>query len=573
MVALASDATEGRATGSLGEQRAADYIVSELKRLGARPLPGTGEYRLSFEFAAGARDGGSSVSVSSGGGGSTRFDSRTDVQVLSFSDDATVSGPVVFAGYGIVVPPNQELAYDSYATLDVKDKIVVVLRYFPESADRKRRGLLARYSDLRFKATAARQRGAKAMLVVTGPRSPNAGAVVPLTFDTAIAGSGIPAVSIGANVAKALFASSPRTLEDAQHGLDTGEPAAGWDLPGMTATLGASVVRERRTAANVVAYLPATGGTANPDKPWIALGAHYDHLGRGQLGNSLADKDEHQHVHFGADDNASGVAAVLAIAERLASQPRRRHVLLAFWSGEEIGLLGSAAFVRKPPVPLEGVAAYLNFDMVGRMQNNRLIVQATGTSPVWPEILREANKTSAFELAMQASPYQPTDVASFAQANVPALNFFTGAHTDYHRPSDTAEKINYPDLERLTAFAAAIAASIGSLDRAPAFVKVEEQAPARGARAGVRVFTGTIPEYGADAKGLLVGGVIGGGPADKAGLQKGDVIVEIAGQSIANIYDYTYAIDMLELGEPAKVVYLRQGNRRETVLTPVARDR
>ena len=226
MAALASDATEGRATGSLGEQRAADYIVSELKRLGAQPLPGMSDYRLHFEFAAGARDGGSSVSVSSGaGGGSTRFDSRTDVQVLSFSDDATVSGPVVFAGYGIVVPPNQELAYDSYAALDVKDKIVVVLRYFPESADRKRRGLLARYSDLRFKATAARQRGAKAMLVVTGPRSPNAGAVVPLTFDTAIAGSGIPAVSIGANVAKALFASSPQTLEDAQRALDSGEPS------------------------------------------------------------------------------------------------------------------------------------------------------------------------------------------------------------------------------------------------------------------------------------------------------------------------------------------------------------
>ncbi len=574
VMALASDATEGRATGTIGEQRAADYIISELKRIGARPLPDMPDYRLPFEFAAGARDGGSTIGVSSGGaGGATRFTSRGDVQALSFSDEATVSGPVVFAGYGIVVPANQELGYDSYAALDVKDKIVVVLRYFPENADRKRGSVLARYSDLRFKATAARQRGAKALLVVAGPRSPNAGAVVPMAFDTAIAGSGIPAVSIGAKVAQSLFASSPHTLEDAQRALDSGEPGAGWELPGITVNVSASVVREKRTAANVVAYLPATTDTGGMDKPWIALGAHYDHLGRGQVGNSLADKNEHQHVHFGADDNASGVAAVLSIAEKLASQPRRRHVLLALWSGEEIGLLGSAAFVREPPVPMERMAAYLNFDMVGRMQNNRLIVQATGTSSVWPEILGEANKASAFELVLQASPYQPTDVASFNQANVPTLNFFTGAHTDYHRPSDTADKINYPDLERLTGFAAAITARVGSLDTAPAFVKVEEQAPMRGRRAGVRIFTGTIPDYAADSKGLLVGGVVGGGPADKAGLQKGDLIVELAGQSIANIYDYTYAIDTLKPGAPAKVVYLRQGERRETLLTPTARDR
>jgi hypothetical protein len=574
VMALASDATEGRATGSAGERRAADYIIAELKRIGARPLPGMSDYRLPFEFAAGARDGGSSVDVSSKDAtGAMRFAARADVQALSFSDDATVSGPVVFAGYGIVVPPNQELTYDSYGTLDVKDKIVVVLRYFPEGADRSRRSLLARYSDLRFKATAARQRGAKAMLIVTGPRSPNAGAVVPMAFDPAIAGSGIPAVSIGPNVARALFASSPQTLEDAQRALDAGEPRAGWALPGVTATVSASVVREKRAAANVVAYLPATRDTGNAQKPWIALGAHYDHLGRGQVGNSLADKDEHRRVHFGADDNASGVAAVLAIAERLSSQQRGRHVLLAFWSGEEIGLLGSAAFVRDPPIPVSRVAAYLNFDMVGRMQTNRLIVQATGTSPVWPGILRDANKASAFELSLQASPYQPTDVSSFNQAGVPTLNFFTGAHPDYHRPGDTADKINYPDLERLAAFAAAIATRIGALEDAPAFVKVEEPAPARGRRAGVRVFTGTIPDYAADAKGLLIGGVIGGGPADEAGLRKGDLIVEIAGQSIANIYDYTYAIDTLKPGEPAKVVYLRRGERKETLLTPVARNR
>ncbi len=574
VMTLASDLHAGRATGSAGERQAADYIISQLRRIGALPLPGTSDYRLPFEFAAGARDGGSSVTVSSAhpDGRAQIFSSRRDVQALSFSDEGTISGPLVFAGYGIAVPQNQEVAYDSYGLLDVKDKIVVVLRYFPESADRKTKTFLARYSDLRFKATAARRRGAKAMLVVTGPSSPNAGEIVPMTFDTAIAGSGIVAVSVSADVARVLFAGSRRTLEDAQRALDSGDPGVpGFELPGVTVSVKAAVVREKRTASNVVAYLPATTPATSVEKSWIALGAHYDHLGHGEIGNSLAGKEEARHVHYGADDNASGVAAVLAIAEALASQPRPRHVLFGFWSGEEIGLLGSAAFIRAPPIPLEQLAAYLNFDMVGRMQDNKLIVQAAGTSPAWPRILEQANVAAGFDLTLQGDPYQPTDVATFNEAKVPSLNFFTGAHPDYHRPSDTPDKINYPGLDRVAAFATTIIRRIARLERAPAFVKVEQQVATRGSRAGVRVFTGTIPDYAADVKGLRVSGVIGGGPADKAGLQKGDIIVEIAGQTITNIYDYTYALEALKIGEPAKVVYMRDGQRKEATLTPAAR--
>ena len=574
VMTLASDLNAGRATGSAGERQAADYIISQLRRIGALPLPGRSDYRLSFEFAAGARDGGSSVTVSSAhrDGRAQTFSSRRDVQALSFSDEGTISGALVFAGYGIAVPQNQEVAYDSYASLDVKDKIVVVLRYFPESADRKTRTFLSRYSDLRFKATAARQRGAKAMLVVTGPASPNAGEVVPMTFDTAIAGSGIVAVSVSANVARVLFAAARHTLDDAQRALDSGDPSVpGFELPGITVSVKAAVVREKRTARNVVAHLPATTPVTSVEKSWIALGAHYDHLGHGEIGNSLAGKEEARHVHYGADDNASGIAAVLAIAEALASQPRLRHVLLGFWSGEEIGLLGSAAFIRAPPIALDQLAAYLNFDMVGRMEDNKLIVQATGTSPAWRQILEQANAAAGFDLALQGDPYQPTDVATFNEAKVPSLNFCTGAHPDCHRPSDTADKINYPGLDRVAAFATAIVGRIASLERAPAFAKVEQQVTARGSRAGVRVFTGTIPDYAADVKGLRVSGVIGGGPADKAGLQKGDIIVEIAGQTIANIYDYTYALEALKIGEPVKVVYMRDGQRKEAALTPAAR--
>jgi C-terminal processing protease CtpA/Prc len=208
--------------------------------------------------------------------------------------------------------------------------------------------------------------------------------------------------------------------------------------------------------------------------------------------------------------------------------------------------------------------------MVGRMQDNRLAVQAVGSSPAWPRILEQANVPAGFNLQLQSDPYQPTDVATFNQASVPSLNFFTGSHADYHRPSDTADKIAYDDLDRIVAFAADITRRLDALVEPPAFSKFDQPAQS-GSRAGVRVFTGTIPDYSSEVKGLLLGGVIGGGPAEQAGLQKGDVIVEMAGRSIANIYDYTYALELLKIGQPVKVAYMRAGKRIETELTPSAR--
>jgi hypothetical protein len=555
---LASERFGGRLTGTDGERLAREFLVAELKRIGAKPLPGQKDFALPFEFTAGARDGGTTVSI----GGKAR--------ALSFSDSGEVTAPVVFGGYGIVVPDSQDFGYDSYASIDVKDKVVVVLRYFPEDADQKTRAILARYSDLRYKAMAARQHGAKAILVVTGPRSPNAGELVPMTFDTALSGSGIVAASIDGDAGKAILSAASKTLDSVQQSLDSGNPhIAGFDIP-ATVTVRTKVERERHTAYNVVGYLPVTERSA-ADKPWVGIGAHYDHLGRGENGSSLASKEDAGRIHGGADDNASGDAAVLELADTLAKQPRRRNLMVAFWSGEELGLLGSAAFLATPPVKPSEIAAYLNFDMVGRMQDNKLSVQASGTSKSWDKLIEQANVRAGFNVSLQPDPYQPTDVASFNTAGIPCLNFFTGAHTDYHKPSDTADKIDYDDLDRVVDFAAAILRRLQDTADAPVFAKVEPQAQGGASRAGVRIFTGTVPDYASEAKGLLLSGVVAGGPAEAAGLQKGDVIIEIAGQSIANIYDYTYALDVLKIGQPAKVVYMRNGERKETTLTPAAR--
>ncbi|HYM35742.1 MAG TPA: M20/M25/M40 family metallo-hydrolase, partial [Steroidobacteraceae bacterium] len=361
-----------------------------------------------------------------------------------------------------------------------------------------------------------------------------------------------------------------KTLAAAQKSLDDANPhVTGFSLRGVEISMHTEVVREKRTGYNVLAYLPATGRNV-ATKPWIAVGAHYDHLGHGENGNSLADKADVAKIHTGADDNASGSAAVLAIGEALKSRSRARNVLLAFWSGEELGLIGSTAYINQPRVPLDQLAAYFNFDMVGRMQDNKLMVQATGTSPAWARLLEQANIAAGFDLQVQKDPYQPTDVASFNQAGIPCLNFFTGSHTDYHRPSDTADKIDYEDLDRISEFAAAIAARVMQSPEAPQFTKVDPSKDTA-SRAGVRLFTGTIPDYSTEAKGLLLSGVVGGGPAEQAGLQKGDVIVEIAGQTIANIYDYTYALEVLKIGVPAKVIFIRNNERKETTLIHAAR--
>src|SRR5580765_2142002 len=455
---LASDRLEGRDTGSPGERLAGDYIAAQLSRAGAKPLPGRRDMFAPFEFTAGTRDGGSTLTMHGPGSATQAFRGTEEVQALSFSDDATVSGPIVFAGYGLVVPEAQNLGYDSYAGLDVKDKIVLVLHYFPEETDAKTKATLARYSDLRYKALAARQHGAKGLLIVTGPRSPNAGQTLRMTFDTALSGSGIPAATISGAVANALFAGASKTLAAAQEELDSGNPhVGGFPLP-SSVDLTTKVVREKLTGRNVVAYLPANPGSnpgsriPNPEKPWVVIGAHYDHLGHGTRGTSLASKDEAGQIHHGADDNASGTAAVLAIAESLGGRalsgppkPIRRNVVFALWSGEEIGLVGSNAFVTKPPIPIDQISAYMNFDMVGRMQNNRLAADGTGSRAAWPRILERANVAAGIDLSTNPDPYQPTDSASFNLAGLPSLFFTTGSHPDYHRPTDTASKIDYED--------------------------------------------------------------------------------------------------------------------------------
>ncbi len=505
-----------------------------------------------------------------------QFEVEKDFRPLSFSANGEVEGKVVFAGYGLSTPGKRGVGYDSYTGLDVKDKIVLVLRYVPEAVEVERRQELNFYAGLRYKAMIAREHGAKALFVVTVPNSPNAGELVPLSFDSSLAGSGIIAASITGAVADALFAEAGKDLKAVQSELDIENPhfEGRFRLSDVKAKIATGVERVKKTDRNVIGLLPPADPTE--DTEYLIVGAHYDHIGYGEI-SSLARKGEEGQIHNGADDNASGTAIVLELAANLTEAHRNkpdnftRGVIFAFWSGEELGLIGSSHFVEHPAVPLEKVAAYINFDMAGRLRENKLTLQGIGSSTAWRRLIEKRNVLAGFSLTLQDDPYLPTDTTTFYPKEVPVLACFTGGHEDYNRPTDDPETLNYEGMERIAKFVRAIIIDLVKHSERPEYVKVERTKPETGSRETLRAYLGTIPDYTTEIEGGKLSGVRGDGPADKGGLQGGDIIVEFAGQKVTNIYDYTYALDAVKIGEPVEVVVLRNGERMTLTVTPEAR--
>ena len=575
---LASEERQGRMTGSAGAKQAADYIADRLQKAQLKPAGDNNTFFQKFEFNSGVKVlneknelvlSGTTISKP------LRFEVEKDFAPLSFTENQTVDAEIVFVGYGLSVPGKGSEGYDSYASVDVKDKIALVLRYVPEAVNPKRRQELNRYAGPRYKAMLAREHGAKAVLFLTGPNSPNQGNLIAPSFDASVAHSGIVAASISSNVADALFQRAGKDLKSLQSELDQENPHAesGFVLANVTAHLVTAVEHIRKDDRNVVAVLPPAGPADKAE--YVVVGAHYDHLGLGETG-AMQRKGEDGKIHPGADDNASGAAAILELAAALAEERKakpedfRRGIVFAFWSGEEIGMIGSSYFVEHPTIPLSNVIAYVNFDMVGRLQENKLSLQGVGSSTAWRRLVEKRNVTAGFNLSLQEDPYLPTDVTAFYPKGVPVLNFFTGGHDDYHRPTDTTDKLDYDGLERITKFARSLVVDLLKEGARPDYVKVERK-EGPGGRETLRVFLGTIPDYATEVAGVKLAGIRSGSPAEKAGLKGGDVIVEFGAQKVSNIYDYTFALDAAKIGQSVEIVVLRDGQRETITVTPEAR--
>jgi Tol biopolymer transport system component len=573
---LADPARDGRMTGTPGAEAAAKWIADYFRQLGLQSF--VENFALPFQFNAGERvlPEKTRLEIATNGSRSAPAKLDEDFRPLPFSESGQASGEIVFAGYGLVAPGEGGARYDSYASLNVKNKIVFVLRYVPENVEPARRAQLNRYASPRYKAMLAREHGAKGVLLVTGPNSPHAGELLPLTNDFTSAGSGIIAASINGKTADALLKPAGKNLKELQTALDNENPHAetGFVLPKTKVTLACGIEHLKKSDSNVVGYLPPAAGSTSAE--YVAVGAHYDHLGRG--GSSSLDRaGEENKIHPGADDNASGVAWVMRLAASLAKEhaehPEKfqRGIIFACWSGEEIGLIGSAAFCEHPPVPLEKIIAYVNADMIGRLRENKLTLQGVGSSHAWRRMIEKRNVAAGFNLTLQDDPYLPTDVTSFYTKHVPVLNFFTGAHEDYHRPTDTADKLDYQGLERITKFAHDLVVDLAQGGERPDLAKVEMTAQPFGGRETLRAYLGTIPDYTTEVKGVKLAGVRGGSPAEKGGLKGSDTIVEFAGQKITNIYDYTYALDAVKIGQPVKITVERDGQRVTLTVVPEAR--
>ncbi|MDQ2767874.1 MAG: M20/M25/M40 family metallo-hydrolase [Gemmatimonadota bacterium] len=309
---------------------------------------------------------------------------------------------------------------------------------------------------------------------------------------------------------------------------------------------------------NVVAMQPGTDPALRNE--YLVIGAHFDHLGRSSF--SSMDPDAKDAIRHGADDNASGTAAVLELARRFHAKPARRPIVFVNFSGEELGVLGSEHFVEHPPVPLDSIGAMLNFDMVGRLRNDKLLVYGVETATEMRGIVDSANSVQPpLSITALGDGFGPSDHASFYGKKIPVLQFFTDMHEDYHRATDVASKINVPGEARVIDYAERIARAIADRGARLTYVRSSQPPPRMGGSTGNGTYFGSVPDMGSEVEGVKLAGVTAGSPADKAGVQSGDIIVEFGGKRVKNIYDYTDAIGAHKPGDVVQVIVMRAGTR------------
>ena len=590
---LAAPEREGRGVGTKGIAAAAEEIAGWMKATGLSPAgeaAGAKAPRTFFqavEVFVGVRDTGSRFRSEAPGAAAALL--PADMVAAAMSSSGKFAGGVRFAGYGITAP---EAGWDDLHGLELKGQIALVLRGVP--ADKFSGGAARSYSDLRYKAWNLREHGAQAVVFV----DTRADALPKLTLDGPEGGAGLPVAFIsrkrvaawlsppaaGAGNAETTAAAGDDLLAPLVKAADAGKVAE----VALTAKLSGSIslARESRRERNVIGLLPATApaGTAAPA---IVLGAHYDHLGLGGR-SSLAPGQSA--VHPGADDNASGTAALLEAARQLAALPSRSaDIYFAAFTGEELGLVGSsrytqtllpAAAVGQPQaLSKDRLKAMLNFDMVGRLAANAGAGQAGGTQPTvlvqgsdsaveWTELVTPRCQRAALTCQLGGDGYGPSDMTPFYAAGVPVLFFFTGAHADYHRPSDTADKINSSGIVQVAGLASGIVQAVSErLQKQPqglTFKKPSGPAP-RGGDRGYGAYLGTIPDYtamqGAQG-GVKLSGARPGSPAAQAGVQAEDVLVGLGESKIATLEDMAFALRKYKPGQTVDVVVLRKGQKQ-----------
>jgi hypothetical protein len=547
---LADPAREGRGVGTKGLAAAGAYVEERFRALGLEPAGDGGAYRQPFEVRTGLAIGPATHLQLAG----TALASDAFVPA-GFSGNGKAAGTLVLAGYGL---RDKAAGIDDYAHVDARGKIVVVRRFAPEGAPYDTPEKARRAGDLRQKAWLARERGAKALLVVDLPTRPAKAAADWRPPDEAALGKAAPEGYSDAGlpvllVKRAAIAPLIEKLEKKQP---------------IKAELEVALGFTTEPAFNVVARLPGAPPVGDKPKgrPTIVVGAHYDHLGLGDR-HSLA-PDSHV-PHLGADDNASGTAAMLEVARQLSAASRAGKlpldVVLVAFSGEESGVLGSTHFMRSPPGGLTAsdVRAMLNLDMVGRLRDNKVTVFGADSAAEWKALLAPACAAARVDCtAVESGGFGPSDQMPFFAAGVPVVHFFTGTHADYHKPSDTADKINAAGAGQIATAVAALATGVGEHAAPLAFKKIQMPSTEGDARS-FNASLGTVPDYAGPAggaPGVLLAGVRPGGAAEKGGLRRGDILVRLGLHEIGSVEDLMFALNASKPGETVTAVVKREGH-------------
>ena len=623
---LASDEFEGRGVGTEGLNKAAAYIEGIFREAGLNVTVDNGDAFQEFEVSNGAKlEDGNALEIVDAAGMKTSLEMDKSFRTCSFSEPGTFEAEIVFAGYAI-----ENEKYNDFAGIDVKDKVVLFLRRTPQSGDPHASNFNERDASLKTKLSQCYRRGAKAVLILndgasakndraaleekvvkakdkivelaektvpTGavitsgggngepPEADNARLELPFavahlrqlremlkSFDAdplmefgyagEKSGDALPTFHVKRAAVESLIKTATgKTLAEIEASIEETLKPASQVLTGMRATGKASLHIEKVTVKNVIGVLEGEGPLKDET---IVVGAHYDHLGHGGDGSLQPGSKE---IHNGADDNGSGSAGLLELVRRLAGRKEklpRRIVFMAF-TGEERGLLGSAHYVKTPLFPIEQTVVMFNLDMIGRMENSKLTVYGTGTSHFWDQRVDEAGTASGLTLIKKPEGFGPSDHSSFYAKKIPVLHVFGGLHPDYHRPSDDVEKLNVPGMRQATDFFETLIVEAAKAPTKPDYIEIQGKAEME--RTGSRPYFGSIPDFNSDQKGFALSGVAPGGPADKAGIKGGDVIILLGDQKIGSLDDFDLALRKFKAGDQADVTVRRDGQEVKLKVT------
>ncbi|HEX9295940.1 MAG TPA: M20/M25/M40 family metallo-hydrolase [Polyangiaceae bacterium] len=549
---LADPLREGRGVGTTGLAAAGEYLEKRYRDLGLAPAGDGASYRQPFPVTTGVK-----VLPETSLKIANALVARDAMAPVGYSAPGEAKGEVVLAGYGISA---KDLGVDDYDKLNVKGKIVVVRRFVPEGGKFEDRDAQRRYGDIRHKAWTAREKGAKALIVVDAPEPPRDApkdwkppeeAPLPELHAEGYSDAGIPVVVVKRAAAGSLVDQLAKK-----------KPVRAELKVGLEAT--------KQDVFNVVARLSAAAPDSARLPGVVVLGAHYDHLGMGGRDSLAPDKHE---PHLGADDNASGTAALLEAARQLALQKDelRRDILFISFSAEESGVLGSTHFTRAPPgnVKMGDVVAMINMDMVGRMRENRVSVLGSDSAEEWKHLLEPACAKARIECGGGGDGYGPSDQTPFYASGVPVVQFFTGSHGDYHKPSDAPERINAAGSAQVVVAALELAKAADLRETRLTLKKIPPPAP-RGDMRSFNASLGTIPDYAGPPggkKGVLLAGVRAGGAAEAGGLRRGDILIRLGAHGIASVEDLMYVLNASKPGERVTATIVRDGKEQKMDVT------